>query len=366
MDEMIIKNVTKIYDKNVVAVKDFSLKCKGNDFLVLVGPSGCGKSTVLRMIAGLEDISYGEIFFDDVKLNGLHPSLRSIAMVFQNYALYPNKTVFDNMAFSLKLNRTPYIETVNKVYKSARDVRLENLLDRYPRFLSGGQRQRTAIGRSLVREPKAFLLDEPLSNLDASLRERMRAEILRLYKNKDKLFILVTHDQTEAMTLATKMAVINDGRLLQFGESTEIYDNPKNLFVARFIGSPPMNVFAGKLNGEEFTFLGLRFNLTALQKKRILGVGDCLIGFRPEHAYLSSNGVLAKVVAVENLGHEKLIYLYAYDSEIVIRADKRSSIKVGDETKVNFLGDNAYFFDKQTKFSLINRTQKYFSASVLT
>ena len=247
MASLTLKNITKRYAGNVLAVSDFNLEIKDKEFIILVGPSGCGKSTTLRMIAGLEEITDGELYIGDKLVNDVAPKDRDIAMVFQNYALYPHMTVFENMAFGLKLRKTPKDEIKRRVEEAARILDIEHLLDRKPKALSGGQRQRVALGRAIVREPKVFLLDEPLSNLDAKLRAQMRTELAKLHKRIGTTFIYVTHDQTEAMTMADRIVVMKDGLIQQVDTPTKLYDSPANKFVAGFIGSPQMNFIEGVL-----------------------------------------------------------------------------------------------------------------------
>ena len=285
-----LKNVKKIYDNKVTAVHDFNLEIADKEFIVLVGPSGCGKSTTLRMIAGLEDISEGDLVIGGKRMNDVEPKDRDIAMVFQSYALYPHMTVYENMAFALKLRKVPKEEIDKKVREAAEILDITQYLDRKPKALSGGQRQRVAIGRAIVRDPQVFLMDEPLSNLDAKLRNQMRAEIIKLRQRINTTFIYVTHDQTEAMTMGSRIAVLRDGVLQQAGTPREVYDRPANLFVARFIGSPPMNVWEGEYRGR-----------------------PCTVGIRPEHVYLAGEGepgaVRAIVTDVERTGRESLLFL---------------------------------------------------------
>lgn len=243
MAELSLNNIYKIYDGNVTAVEDFNLQIEDKEFIVFVGPSGCGKSTTLRMIAGLEEISKGDFYIDDKRVNDVDPKNRDIAMVFQNYALYPHMTVYDNMAFALKLRKVPKTEIDKRVENAANILGLTDYLKRKPKALSGGQRQRVALGRAIVRDAKVFLMDEPLSNLDAKLRMQMRAEIIKLHQRLQTTTIYVTHDQTEALTMATRIVVMKDGRIMQIGTPKEVYENPENVFVAGFIGSPPMNFF---------------------------------------------------------------------------------------------------------------------------
>src|SRR5690625_861382 len=252
MAELKLDNIQKVFDKDVVAVDDFNLDIKDEEFIVFVGPSGCGKSTTLRMIAGLEEITNGELYIDDKKMNDVAPKDRDIAMVFQNYALYPHMSVYDNMAFGLKLRKFKKDEIQKRVQDAAKILGLEAYLDRKPKALSGGQRQRVALGRAIVRDAKVFLMDEPLSNLDAKLRVQMRAEIQKLHQRLQTTTIYVTHDQTEAMTMATRLVVMKDGVIQQVGEPKEVYDYPDNVFVGGFIGSPAMNFLSGKIEGENF------------------------------------------------------------------------------------------------------------------
>ena len=252
MAEIVLDHVYKIYDNKVTAVTDFNLHIQDKEFIVFVGPSGCGKSTTLRMIAGLEEISKGDFYIDGKRVNDVPPKDRDIAMVFQNYALYPHMTVYDNMAFGLKLRKVPKAEIDKRVKDAAKILGLEDYLKRKPKALSGGQRQRVALGRAIVRDPKVFLMDEPLSNLDAKLRVQMRAEIAKLHQRLQPTTIYVTHDQTEAMTMATRIVVMKDGVIQQVGTPKEVYDHPRNVFVAGFIGSPAMNFFKGKLTDSHF------------------------------------------------------------------------------------------------------------------
>ncbi|MEB3237474.1 MAG: sn-glycerol-3-phosphate ABC transporter ATP-binding protein UgpC [Candidatus Sericytochromatia bacterium] len=307
--------VEKRYGDNVV-IRELSLSVEDKEFLVLVGPSGCGKSTALRMIAGLEEITGGHLRIGEVVVNDLHPKARDIAMVFQNYALYPHMTVYENMAFALKLRKLPVAEIDTKVREAARSLEIEHLLERKPKALSGGQRQRVAIGRAIVREPKVFLMDEPLSNLDAKLRVSMRAEIKKLHQRLATTFVYVTHDQTEAMTLGDRIAVMRGGDLQQHGSPLEVYDRPANLFVATFIGSPQMNLFDAVLEVSggraRVTAPGLSLDLPAEPHHR---PGKVVVGLRPEHlepGQASGGCVLeADVDVVETLGSESYVHLSA-------------------------------------------------------
>lgn len=321
MASVTLKEIYKIYEKDVVAVKDFNIEIKDKEFVVLVGPSGCGKSTTLRMIAGLEEISKGELYIDDCLVNNIQPKERDIAMVFQNYALYPHMTVYNNMAFSLKLRKFSKAQIEERVNKAAKILGIEDLLQRKPKQLSGGQRQRVAIGRAIVREPKVFLMDEPLSNLDAKLRNQMRAELIKLHKELDTTFIYVTHDQIEAMTLGTRIVVMKDGVIQQVGTPYEIFEKPANMFVAGFIGTPQMNLFNdGKLvleNGAYYIDLyGKKFILPedkqkTLKSKSIAGC-EVIVGVRPEDFEVSQKGkesILAKIDVTELMGSEAYVHV---------------------------------------------------------
>ena len=367
MGGIVFKDITKIYDGGVTAVSHFSLKTADKDFLVLVGPSGCGKSTLLRMIAGLEDITYGELYIDDKLMNKVHPKDRDIAMVFQNYALYPHKTVYENMAFGLRLRRTPSMIVDERVLEAAQILSLEGLLERKPRALSGGQRQRVALGRSMVRQPKIFLFDEPLSNLDAKLRVSMRAEINALHKRLNKTFVYVTHDQTEAMTMGTLIAVLKEGILQQAGAPEELYENPGNLFVAGFLGTPPMNVYEAELTDGAVHVLGLTLPLSALQRRRLRAAPERVYaGFRPSEMRLAASDdgytVNAAVDVVEDLGHEKILYVDFEGSgqSAAVTADKRVRISRGEGVKIAFEPDSVYLFDRDTELSLLDRTKRFY------
>ncbi len=314
-------NLEKVYDKKVVAVENFNLDIADKEFIVLVGPSGCGKSTTLRMVAGLEDITSGELYIGDKLMNDVAPKDRDIAMVFQNYALYPHMTVYDNMAFALKLRKMKKDEIDVKVQEAAQILGITELLKRKPKALSGGQRQRVAIGRAIVRNPKVFLMDEPLSNLDAKLRNQMRAEIIRLRSRIDTTFIYVTHDQTEAMTLGDRIVVMSEGKIQQTGTPQEVFNRPVNIFVAGFIGVPQMNFFDGKINNEDGAYVvdvyGARVKLNGEMHDKLkeldYGGKDITVGIRPEHITISHGGdsknVIDSVLSVsEMMGSE--VYLH--------------------------------------------------------
>jgi multiple sugar transport system ATP-binding protein len=355
-------NVTKRFDE-VVAVNSLDLNIKDKEFLVLVGPSGCGKSTALRLLAGLETITEGTLKIEDRVVNDIPPKDRDIAMVFQSYALYPHMTVYDNMAFGLKLRSYPQDEIEDRVNNAANILGIESLLERKPRQLSGGQRQRVALGRAIVRNPKVFLLDEPLSNLDAKLRVQTRAEITKLHKQLATTFIYVTHDQVEAMTMADRIAVLNHGLLQQVDTPQKLYDSPDNLFVAGFIGSPAMNFFNAKLIKEdgEIKIDADSFKVTVPEKRKDAledYVGkDVVFGLRPEDIHdpdfapprIIAQEIDAKVDVTELMGNEIFLYLTSGEHEFVARVDPRTSYSMDDEIKVAFNMDNMHVFDKETE-----------------
>ena len=344
---------------DVVAVQDLNLAIQDKEFLVLVGPSGCGKTTSLRCLAGLEEITEGKVMIGDQVVNDVAPKDRDIAMVFQSYALYPHMTVYDNMAFGLKLRKMPKDEIDRRVKQSAEILGIGNLLQRKPKELSGGQRQRVAVGRAIVREPKVFLFDEPLSNLDAKLRVQTRAELSKLHKNLQTTFIYVTHDQTEAMTMATRIAVMNKGLLQQLDTPQNLYDHPANLFVAGFIGSPAMNFFKGKLvqsDGHFVADLGsFAVTLPDEDKPRYESVlnKDIIFGIRPEDIHdpmfappgITAQSVPVKVDVTELMGNEIFLYLINGEHNFIARVDPRSKAKYGDTMEVVFNMDNFHIFD---------------------
>ena len=357
----------QITDKGVVAVQEFNLEIADNEFIVLVGPSGCGKSTTLRMIAGLEEISEGELYIGDRLVNDVEPKDRDIAMVFQSYALYPHMSVYENMAFPLKLRKMNKEEIDQRVRKAAETLDITQYLDRKPKALSGGQRQRVAIGRAIVREPKVLLMDEPLSNLDAKLRNQMRAEIIKLRQQINTTFIYVTHDQTEAMTLGDRIVIMRDGFIQQIGTPQEVYDHPANLFVAGFIGMPQMNFFEAKLckeNGSYFVSYGeMKVELSAEKQAKLRAKGveeqDITLGVRPNHIRLSESGVncnKATVDVSEMMGSEIHLHANAYGKDVVIivstmkMADKGIfGFKYGEEVLFDFGGNVCHIFDKEGK-----------------
>jgi len=347
---------------DVVALKDFNIQIEDKEFLVLVGPSGCGKTTALRCLAGLEEVTEGQIRIGDKIVNDVAPKDRDIAMVFQSYALYPHMSVFDNMAFGLKLRKTPRHEIRRRVEEAAQILGIEQLLKRKPRELSGGQRQRVAVGRAIVREPKVFLFDEPLSNLDAKLRVQTRAEISKLHQRLQTTFIYVTHDQTEAMTMASRIAVLNNGILQQMDTPQELYDRPANLFVAGFIGSPAMNFFNAKLRKVDGGLVvdGDGFSV-GLPKSRIdpymkLEGKEIIFGIRPEDVYnpafvpaqVDTAPVEAKVDVTELMGNEIFLYLVTGKNDFVARVDPRTHFQIGDHVQVMFNMDNFHIFDLST------------------
>ncbi len=371
MAKVTLKNIKKIYDKNVVAVDSFNLDIADKEFVVLVGPSGCGKSTTLRMVAGLEEISEGELYIDDRLVNAVPPKDRDIAMVFQNYALYPHMTVYENLAFALKLRKEKKDEIDRKVKQAAEILGITELLKRKPKALSGGQRQRVAIGRAIVREPKVFLMDEPLSNLDAKLRNQMRAELIKLRERIDTTFIYVTHDQVEAMTLGDRIVIMKDGFIQQIGTSQDVFNRPANKFVAGFIGTPQMNFFPAELtlSGGDYAVRAAGADIILpSDKQKILrknnqAPGKVLLGIRPEHMALTTeNGgsvVKAKVDVSEMMGSEIYLHLAVEERDVVIRVqvtDLNSSLfEPGKVNYVNFIipGDFIHLFDVETEKSLL-------------
>ena len=368
-----LTNVKKIYGKNTLAVDNFNLDIADKEFIVFVGPSGCGKSTTLRMIAGLEDISGGTVEIDGVVVNDLQPRDRDIAMVFQNYALYPHLTVFENMAFSLRLKKVPQDEVYKKVTEAAEILGITEYLTRKPRALSGGQRQRVAIGRAMVRDSKVFLMDEPLSNLDAKLRNQMRAEIILLRKKINTTFIYVTHDQTEAMTLGDRIVIMKDGLIQQVGTPTEVFDMPCNLFVAEFIGAPKMNTFNTNLvkEGNKYyvTPYGAKIEVTGEKAAALAakGVGsqDIILGVRPEHFVLAEAGapdaISCQILVNEMMGSELHLHVVTENGDkLIVRIptvsltdEQRRSLVQGQTIYVTFEGKVMHFFDEATETNLL-------------
>ena len=381
MSTVTLKHVYKVYEnaekKGAVntkpAVSDFCLEIKDKEFIVFVGPSGCGKSTTLRMIAGLEGITDGEILIDGVVVNDVAPKDRDIAMVFQNYALYPHMTVYENMAFGLKLRKYTKKEIDEKVKNAAKVLAIEDYLKRKPKALSGGQRQRVAIGRAMVRDSKVFLMDEPLSNLDAKLRNQMRAEIILLREKIDTTFIYVTHDQTEAMTLGDRIVIMKDGFIQQVGTPIEVFDMPKNLFVAEFIGAPKMNTFRSKLSYEGgrhyVTAFGAKIlvdgDKAEMLKARNIGGGDVILGVRPEHIKLTNNNnpgsIPCKINVNEMMGGELHLHVStASGDRLIVRVptvslanELRNSLVAGATIYITFEGKVMHFFNPKTEQNIL-------------
>lgn len=371
MSEITLRNVCKMYDKEHYAVKDFNLSIHDKEFVIFVGPSGCGKSTTLRMIAGLEEISDGELWIDGQFCNYYEPKDRGVSMVFQDYALYPYMTVYDNLAFSLKIRKIPKKEIEQIVHKVAKTLEIENLLDRRPNALSGGQKQRVAIGSAIVRKPKAFLMDEPLSNLDAKLRTQMRVELAKLHKNLETTIIYVTHDQTEAMTLGTKIVVMKDGIVQQVDAPAEVYKHPANLFVAGFIGSPSMNFFdsfVGEEDGKAVIYLGdeksnqkiyLEGKQAAIVKEREMGQ-KVVLGIRPEDIYTyeeakqegfeqNSEGIEEEISTREMLGAEVILYFDKQGKSNAVRLKPDNRTKPGERLSLYFDPSKVHIFDRDTE-----------------
>ena len=370
MASVLLKNVYKEFDGGVIAVSDFSLSVEDREFIILVGPSGCGKSTTLRMIAGLEEITQGEIYIDDRLVNDVQPKDRDIAMVFQNYALYPHMTVYDNMAFGLKLRKIPKDDIKRRVTEAARILEIEHLLDRKPKALSGGQRQRVALGRAIVRDPKVFLMDEPLSNLDAKLRVQMRVEITKLHQRLNTTIIYVTHDQTEAMTMGTRIVVMKDGFIQQVDSPSELYLHPVNTFVAGFIGMPPMN-FINTTLYDEGGELKVKFGSNVItlpadkydteevrkyvDKEVIMGVRPEAISDTPEDVAASPSTVFeAGVDVVEMLGAETYVYMTHENYSLTARVDPMATVShVGEAVKFRIDGRRIALFDQETEQAII-------------
>jgi len=369
-----LTDVKKIYDNNVTAVHDFNLEIADKEFVVFVGPSGCGKSTTLRMIAGLEDISAGTVEIDGVVVNDLQPKDRDIAMVFQNYALYPHMTVYDNIAFSLRLKKMPEDQVYEKVTSAAEILGITEYLTRKPRALSGGQRQRVAIGRAMVRDSKVFLMDEPLSNLDAKLRNQMRAEIILLRQKLDTTFVYVTHDQTEAMTLGDRIVIMRDGIIAQVGTPTEVFEKPRNLFVAEFIGAPKMNLISTRLEkGADGSFhvtpFGAHIKVDGEKGQELKHAGakpqEIVLGVRPEHIVLSNANNAAAIPCTlevnEMMGSELHLHVYTEDgTRLIVRVptinltlQERSELVYGKKLYITFEGKVMHFFDKESGVNLI-------------
>jgi multiple sugar transport system ATP-binding protein len=365
MASVTYEHITKEFG-DVVAVNDLSLYIDDNEFLVFVGPSGCGKTTALRLLAGLEEITKGTIMIGDRVVNDVPPKDRDIAMVFQSYALYPHMTVYDNMAFGLKLRKVPKMEIKRRVQEAAEVLGIQEYLGRKPRQLSGGQRQRVAVGRAIVREPKVFLFDEPLSNLDAKLRIAMRAEITKLHNRLNTTFIYVTHDQMEAMTMATRIAVINKGMLQQLDTPQVLYDYPNNMFVAGFIGAPAMNFFKGHLRKADgkmvFDTGAFTVPVPAARAKtyQIYVDKPVIMGIRPEDIYnpeftppgINASSVSCKVDVTELMGNEIFLYLVSGPDTYIARVDPRTNFRIGDQVQVSFNMDKFHLFDPDTEAAI--------------
>ena len=362
-------NINKTYPNGFVAVKDFNLDIKDKEFIIFVGPSGCGKSTTLRMIAGLEEITGGELYIGDKLMNDVEPKDRDIAMVFQNYALYPHMSVYDNMAFGLKLRKVPKDQIEKLVNEAAKILGIEQLLDRKPKALSGGQRQRVAMGRAIVRNPKVFLMDEPLSNLDAKLRVQMRIEISKIHQRLEATIIYVTHDQTEAMTLGTRIVVMKDGVIQQVDTPQNLYDKPCNLFVAGFMGSPQMNFINAtvEVQGKD-VFLKVadsKIKLPQEKAKKLIDGGyagkTVIMGIRPEDLYdeeekvAASDAVIdAKIEVYELLGAEVFLYFTVAGSNMTARVNPKTEARTGDTVKFALDVDRIHVFDKDTEITITN------------
>lgn len=370
MSSVKLTNVMKKYPNGFVAVKNFNLDIEDKEFIIFVGPSGCGKSTTLRMIAGLEDISDGDLIIDGKRVNDVEPKDRDIAMVFQNYALYPHMTVYDNMAFGLKLRKVPKDEIDRQVHEAARILDLEHLLDRKPKALSGGQRQRVAMGRAIVRRPKVFLMDEPLSNLDAKLRAQMRVEIAKLHKRLETTIIYVTHDQTEAMTLGTRIVVLKDGIIQQVDTPENLYDTPNNKFVAGFIGSPQMNMIDAKAvekDGHiylEFSDYSIKLSDEKSKALKDMGYAGKIVtmGIRPEHIHDDEDALKAhpdsiidaEIRVYEMLGAETLLYFDIEDASWTARVNPKTKARTGSRVKFAIDESKIHVFDKETEKTITN------------
>ena len=359
------KHNLQITERGVVAVQEFNIEIADKEFIVLVGPSGCGKSTTLRMIAGLEEITEGELYIGERLVNNVPPKDRDIAMVFQSYALYPHMTVYDNMAFGLKIRKVPRDEIDRRVREAAEILSITEYLDRKPKALSGGQRQRVAIGRAIVREAQVFLMDEPLSNLDAKLRNQMRTEIIKLRKRINTTFVYVTHDQTEAMTLGDRIVIMKDGFIQQIGTPQEVFNHPKNLFVAGFIGMPQMNIFTeARLvikGGDYFVdLLGEHIRLPeskqAAAREKSLAERDVIVGVRPAHTQLSSSGIAAEVDVTEMMGSELYVHLNASDNDIIavvtVTGTEQLLPQPGAPVHISMLPELLHIFDRESEENL--------------
>ncbi|MGM0378300.1 MAG: ABC transporter ATP-binding protein [Bacillota bacterium] len=360
MAKVTLEKVNKVYPNGFEAIESIDLEIKDKEFMVFVGPSGCGKTTTLRMIAGLEEITGGKLSIGDQVVNEVAPKDRDIAMVFQNYALYPHMTVYDNMAFGLKLKKVDKDEIDQRVKNAGEILGITPLLDRKPKQLSGGQRQRVALGRAIVRDPKVFLMDEPLSNLDAKLRVEMRAELSKLHHELDTTFVYVTHDQTEAMTMGTRICILNEGEIQQVADPQTIYDSPANVFVGGFIGSPQMNFIDAKVTEKNSDIFVKYFDVMVklnetrgniLKEKGYVGK-EVILGARPEHAFISEKGLDSKVEVMELLGSETYLYLTVDGQKVVIGIDPDYDVSVEDEVTFEFREDKINLFDKETEIAI--------------
>lgn len=366
MSKMTLRNVCKIYDNKNYAVENVNLDIADREFLILVGPSGCGKSTTLRMIAGLEDISSGELWLDGELMNYVPPKERNLSMIFQNYALYPNMTVYDNMAFALKIRKVPKAEIKAQVHSTAKILEIEHLLERRPGDLSGGQRQRVAIGSAIIRQPRAFLMDEPLSNLDAKLRSQMRVELAKLHRQLQTTIVYVTHDQTEAMTLGTRIVVMKDGKIQQADTPLQLYDNPVNRFVAGFIGTPPMNFLkmsVARLGKEWFlSALGCKIPIEG-ERAEILKSGgyenqEIILGIRPEEIDIRQKtqrdvSIRAEIEGKENLGAEHLLYFQVDGQKICARIEGECPVEKYEKAELFLSLEKIKLFDIRTEENLL-------------
>ncbi|MDD7306240.1 MAG: sn-glycerol-3-phosphate ABC transporter ATP-binding protein UgpC [Peptoniphilaceae bacterium] len=357
MSNLKFENIHKIYDNGYEAVHDFNLEISDNEFIVFVGPSGCGKSTTLRMIAGLEDITSGTISIDGKIINDVSPKDRDIAMVFQNYALYPHMTVYNNMAYALKNNKADKKTIAEKIKKASELLQIEEYLDRKPKQLSGGQKQRVALGRAIVRNPKVFLMDEPLSNLDAKLRAEMRAQINKLHKSLQTTFIYVTHDQTEAMTLGDRIVIMKDGIIQQVDTPYEVYHNPINTFVAGFIGSPQINFINLPLEKKDKQIIGHLIDQEFIcTNDKLKDYNEVLMGVRPEdiHFEKTENSICltAKINIIENLGDHQLAYMDLAGKEIIVTDYKKTYLQIDETRKIYIDKSNLLFFDKESTFNI--------------
>lgn len=365
MAEIRLENINKIYEGGPAVVRNFNLNISDGEFIVFVGPSGCGKSTTLRMIAGLEEITDGDFYIDEIRMNDIEPKNRDIAMVFQNYALYPHMTVYDNMAFGLKLRKNPKKDIKKQVHDAAEILGLTEYLERKPKALSGGQKQRVALGRAIVRNPGVFLMDEPLSNLDAKLRVQMRSEITKLHKRLNTTTIYVTHDQTEALTMATRIVVLDKGNIMQVGTPKEVYDLPENIFVAEFIGSPAMNIFDAEIESGELIIADTKLKIPEDKNQMLIDQGydnqPVKFGIRPEDVREEAQFVIASEAAFdvevrvsELHGSETMLYADLNNQEFIARVDARHNIEVGDEIRFAFDMGKGHFFDPETGQRIAN------------